>query len=225
MSEGLAYIDILFFAMVAGFILYRLHSVLGRRTGNEKRRITPIDRAAEAGKAAPPASGEETVAPQPLANAPTSLPRAVETGLAAIRLADPAFDLARFLDGARRAFGMILKAYAEGDRETLRFLCGDAVYEAFERAISERERLGHTMEVELVDIRRADVVEARMDGHRARITVHFVSEQTRVERDAGGRVVDGHPTEVIEVEDIWTFERDVRSEDPNWKLVETRVPA
>lgn len=224
MSEGLAYIDILFFAMVAGFILYRLHGVLGRRTGNEKRRITPIDRAAEAGKAAP-APEEQPAAAQPLPDLSASLPRPVETGLAAIRLADPSFDLAHFLDGARKAFEMILKAYAEGDRETLQFLCAPDVYAAFEGAIAERERRGHTMEVEVVAIRRADVVEARMEGSRARITVHFVSEQTRVERDAAGRVVDGHPTEVIEVEDIWTFERDVRSDDPNWKLVETRVPA
>ncbi len=222
MSEGLAYIDILFFAMVAGFILYRLHSVLGRRTGHEKRRVTPIDRAAEAGKAETPAAG--TPAPAD-AGTTTALPRPVETGLAAIRLADPAFDLAHFLDGARKAFEMILKAYAEGDRETLRFLCGPEVYAAFERAIAERERLGRTMEVEVVAIRRADVIEARMDGHRARITVHFVSEQISVVRDSEGRVVEGDPARVIEVEDIWTFERDVRSEDPNWKLVETRVPA
>lgn len=224
MSEGLAYIDILFFAMVAGFILYRLHSVLGRRTGHEKRRVTPIDRAAEAGKAEVPASGRTSASGSDGA-ATAPLPRPVETGLAAIRLADPAFDLARFLDGARKAFEMILKAYAEGDRETLGFLCAPDVYAAFEQAIAGRERLGHSMEVEVVAIRRADVVEARMEGHRARITVHFASEQISVVRDAEGRVVEGDPARVIEVEDIWTFERDVRSEDPNWKLVETRVPA
>ncbi len=222
MSEGLAYIDIVFFAAVAGVVLYRLYTVLGRRTGLEKRRPTRFD-APAAGKDAPtplePAPAEPAPAPAPPVDA------AVESGLAEIRLADPAFDLARFLEGARRAFEMILEAFAKGDRETLAFLCAPEVYERFAEVIEERARRGWRAEVQVVAIRRAEVVEAGMHGHEARITVHFVSEQIACTRDAEGRVVEGHPTRVEEVEDLWTFARDVRSDDPNWKLVETRVPA
>ncbi len=221
MSEGLAYIDIVFFAAVAGVILYRLYTVLGRRTGLEKRRPTRFD-TAPAEKPAP-----APVEPTPAEPAPASTtPRdpAVETGLAEIRLADPAFDLAHFLEGARKAFELILEAFAKGDKETLAFLCAPEVYERFVEVIEERARQGWQAEVQVVAIRRSEVVEAGMRGHEARITVHFVSEQIACTRDAEGRVVEGHPTRVEEVEDLWTFARDVRADDPNWKLVETRVP-
>ncbi|GBD43645.1 hypothetical protein HRbin40_01123 [bacterium HR40] len=223
MSDGFAYLDILFFAMIAAFVVFRLGSVLGRRTGHERRRETPFEAAPD--KVVPfgrrAAGNEEAGETAPIADAADP---ALKAGLTEIRLQDPHFDLDHFFEGAKAAFEMILTAFARGDRDTLRMLLAPEVYDSFARAIDERLARGHELTVEVVAIRRAEVVEAGMRGRRARITVRFLSEQITATRDAEGHLVDGNPSKIQEVEDIWTFERDVRSSDPNWQLVETRVP-
>jgi predicted lipid-binding transport protein (Tim44 family) len=229
MSEGFAYIDILFFAMVAAFIALRLRSVLGRRTGQERRREGDGfsgGRSNGAGDA-----GDNVVAlPDRASGAAadagiTDLAEGdVKTGLTEIRIADGQFDLASFLAGARGAFEMIVDAYAAGDKAALRPLLDDEVFGGFAGAIDQRQADGQTLETQLVAVNAVDVVEAAMVGSRARVVVRFTSEQINVVRDAEGGVVDGDPTQAEEVVDIWTFERNVRSRDPNWTLVETRTP-
>ncbi len=225
MSDGFAYLDIIFFAMVAAFIALRLRSVLGRRTGHERRRPSRFDQAgADSGKVVPLPERDK---PKPVEEEiPVADPKdaAVKAGLTEIRLADPSFDLDRFLAGARTAFGMIIEAFAKGDKETLQHLLAPEVYENFSAAIDERVAAGHTLTSEIVAIRGIEILEARLDGTRARITLRFVSEQINVTRDADGHLIDGSPSRIVEVVDIWTFERDVHSRDPNWLLVETRVP-
>ncbi len=224
MSDGFAYLDIIFFAMVAAFIALRLRSVLGRRTGHERRRPSRFDQTgADGGKVVPLPERDK---PQPAEEVPVADPKdaAVKAGLTEIRLADPSFDLDRFLAGARTAFGMIIEAFAKGDKETLRNLLAPEVFENFSAAIDERVAAGHTLTSEIVALRDIEILEARLDGTRARITLRFVSEQINVTRDQDGHLIDGNPSRIVEVVDIWTFERDVRSRDPNWLLVETRVP-
>lgn len=226
MSESFAYIDIIFFAMVAAFIALRLRNVLGRKTGNERRRAAPSARVAR------PAEDNVVTMPERRPDRPleeTSIANVaddqVKRGLTDIRLADPSFDLDGFIEGARSAFGMVIEAFARGDRETLRPLLADDVFGSFEAAISERERAGHVFETQIVNMPRADIIEAGMIGRNARITVRFCSEQINVMRNAEGHVVDGDAARIDEVTDIWSFERDTRSSDPNWTLVETRTPS
>lgn len=222
MSDGFAYLDILFFAMIAAFVVLRLGAVLGRRTGHERRRQSPVE-AGSPDKVVPlrPRRGE---AEEEEAAEGDAAHRALKAGLTEIRLQDPRFDLEHFLEGARVAFEMILTAFAKGDKETLQMLLAPDVYERFAKEIDRRSEAGHSLTIEVVAIRRAEVVEALMVGRRARVTVRFVSEQITATRDAEGHLIDGNPSKIIEVEDLWTFERDVRSADPNWQLVETRVP-
>jgi predicted lipid-binding transport protein (Tim44 family) len=222
MSDGFAYLDILFFAMIAAFVVLRLGAVLGRRTGHERRRQSPLE-AGSSDKVVPlrPRPGEAEAGEAPVADVGD---RALKAGLTEIRLQDPRFDLDHFLEGARAAFEMILTAFAKGDKDTLQTLLAPEVFERFAREIDRRSEAGHSLTIEVVAIRRAEVVEAGMSGRRARITVRFVSEQITATRDADGHLVEGNPSKIIEVEDLWTFERDVRSADPNWQLVETRVP-
>ncbi len=225
MSTGFAYLDILFFAMIAAFVLYRLGTVLGRRTGHERRRPTRFDEPAQAGDAALAAEAERGEAPA--LDAPSAAEPAnadVRAGLISLRLADPSFDLGHFLEGAKTAFGMIIEAFAKGDKETLRGLLADEVYRAFEQAIDQRAAKGHQLTTEVVAIREAEVVDIKLVGTVARITVRFVSEQLSALRDAQGHLLEGNPSKVEEVVDVWTFERDVRARDPNWVLVETRAP-
>jgi predicted lipid-binding transport protein (Tim44 family) len=116
---------------------------------------------------------------------------------------------------------MIVGAYAQGDTATLRPLLADDVYENFAAAIRARQQARQTLETTLVGIKSADLVEARMDGRNAIVTVKFVSEQINVTRNAEGAVVEGDPQQIAAVTDVWTFSRNTRSRDPNWLLVAT----
>jgi len=226
MSEGFAYIDILFFAMVAAFIALRLRSVLGRRTGHERRRSGGFGPARPNGAADNVVSLPERSTSQTEAEAPFgSLSDAgAKSGLTQIRLADRRFDPQQFLNGARSAFEMIIEAYATGDKNTLRPLLADDVYAGFERAIDQREAAGQTFETQLTAVPAAEVLGAEMRGSVARVTVRFKSEQINLLRDPEGKILEGEPRTAEEVIDIWTFERNTTSPDPNWTLVETRTP-
>ncbi|MEM7024010.1 MAG: Tim44/TimA family putative adaptor protein [Pseudomonadota bacterium] len=232
MSDGFAYIDILFFAMVAAFIALRLRSVLGRRTGHERRRTGNFPDPSRANGAGDGANDNVVALPDRTAGQEEVDPAIagmgdgeVKTGLTQIRLADPTFDLNQFLGGARGAFEMIVDAYASGDKDSLRPLLADDVFAGFSGAIEQRVADGHTLDSQLVGIQEAEVVDAGMHDDMARVSVRFTSEQVNVVRDAEGRAIEGDPNSAEEVVDIWTFERDTRSSDPNWALVETRTPS
>jgi len=224
MGDGLAFFDIVFFALVAGFLILRLRSVLGRRTGNENpERWTPrLPREApsQTGPAKPDRGLPDNVTPLPGREPPVAS-SPLEQALTQIRVADPSFEPQRFAEGARAAFEMIVMAFAQGDTAALRPLLADDVYENFAAAIKGRLDAKQTLETTLIAIKSAEVVEARMEGRTAFVTVKFVSEQVNVTRNAAGEVVDGDPNRVTPVTDIWTFARNTRASDPNWALVQT----
>ena len=118
---------------------------------------------------------------------------------------------------------MIVLAYAEGDRRTLKNLLAREVYEGFEAAIRERENKGETVETRFVAIDKSDITGAELRGRTAQITVRFVSQLISVTRDNSGNVIEGNPERVTDVTDVWTFARDLSSRDPNWKLVATEA--
>ena len=233
MGEGFQFIDILLFGMIAAFLVIRLRSVLGRRTGHEKRRDA-FGRGEEAqakgqrdtviplpGRAPPRA---EEPAAEPVTTPPAADAGPLQPGVDKIRTADASFDPQGFMAGARAAFEMIVTAFAQGDTEALRPLLSDEVFDNFNNAIEARRKAGETLETTLVGITSAEMLEADLVGRNAVVTVKFVSEQVNVTRDAQGQVVDGDPAAVTNVTDIWTFARDVHSTDPDWFLVATRSP-
>jgi predicted lipid-binding transport protein (Tim44 family) len=220
MGGGFQFFDIIFFALVAAFIILRLRSVLGRRTGNERTPPDPfrpappqpVERAPDA-LAAPGVPGASTAAPP----APGSL----AAGFAQIKIADPSFDEQEFTKGARAAFEYIVGAYAAGDEAKLKPLLSTEVFDGFKGAIVNRRTAGQTHETTIVRLREVEVTAARMDGTMASIAVRYVSEQINVTRDAAGQAVDGDPDRIAEVTDVWTYARNTRSSDPNWILVAT----
>ena len=221
------YFDIILFGMVAAFLVLRLRSVLGRRTGQE-RRPDPLLRRAEAPVADKLADtvGDTVVSPanrNPAAPAPViaTPPDAVAAGLERIRVADPGFDPAQFLEGGRLAFEMVVGAFAGGDKSRLRSLLSDDVYQPFAAAIDERSAAGETLETRIIGLKRLDITEAGLAGRVARITVKFVSDQINVLRAHDGSVVDGDPDHAVEKTDFWSFARDTRANDPNWVLEAT----
>jgi len=231
MGEGFQFLDILFFAMVAAFLVLRLRSVLGRRTGHERRPEDAMSdrRAGGAAKdkvvALPDQKRGKERAGADEADAAAATPDSpLAAGLTQIRIADPGFDPERFLTGASAAFEMIVAAFAAGDRNALRPLLAPEVMDNFDEAIAGRETSGERLETTLVGIKSAEIVEARMAGRNAVVTVKIVSEQVNVTHGADGAVVGGDANYVATITDLWTFSRDTKSRDPNWLLVETASP-
>jgi predicted lipid-binding transport protein (Tim44 family) len=242
MGEG--YFDILLFAAIAAFLVFRLRNVLGKRIGHERpdhaRRDRYGQRTPEREQQPANDSANDKVVPLPDLNAKPDLgvrseeapqaageaaaPGSVAAGIQAIRRADSGFAPEGFIEGARAAFEMIVQAFAAGDLKSLKPLLSDAVFDQFRQAIKAREAAGQVLETTLVGIDSADIVEAELRDRNAVVTVSFRSEQVNVIRDRDGKVVDGDPTRVDRVTDIWTFSRSTRSRDPNWTLIATRSP-
>ena len=223
-AMGGDYIDVIIFAAIAAFLVLRLVSVLGKRTGEERPR-DPLGMARGGDMARGNENTPENVVPLPSAELPETQPEAdrpLAATLKEISELDARFDALEFSNGARSAFEMIITAFALGDTKTLSALLSDAVFVNFENAITQRERAGETREISVVGFDKAEIIEASLAHKVAQITTKFVSQQISVTRNEAGDVMEGDPDVVNQVTDIWTFSRDLRSKDPNWKLVETR---
>ena len=225
MSGGFP-VDLILFAMVAAFLVLRLRSVLGRRTGFERppqsdsrpagydpRGARTLDGTAEEVAPPPPAGQARRVIPDPRTPPGQALTR--------IGAADREFEPNRFLDGAEGAFRMIVQAFAAGDRATLRALLSDETYAGFEGAISARETAGERQRTELRAVHELGLEAADLRGSVADVTVRFVTDQINMTLGRDGEVVHGSDA-VTELTDLWTFQRDLGSADPTWKLVATR---
>jgi len=219
MDNGAQIFGIVLFAVLAGFLLLRLRSVLGRRTGNERRPGDPLVTQRSLNFPSSQPAANDLVIDATARPAGAGL-----TGIAALKAADPSFDEDHFLNGARGAFQIIVKAFAAGDTAALEPLLNKDVYGAFVEAIRSLRAAKETLQTTLVSIKSATIVDASIDGASALITVKLVSDQINVTRDADGHVVEGDPEKAVEKTDFWTFSRPLRARDPNWILVATQSP-
>jgi predicted lipid-binding transport protein (Tim44 family) len=217
---------IIVLAAIAAFLGLRLYSVLGKRTGHEQQPLPPQpDRTLE--PRGPVLGAPVAVEPSP--QAATTANRGIDlafepragSGLQTIALSDAGFDPVRFLEGAKSAYPMILQAYWSGDRETLRNLCDSDVAEAFEAAITAREANGETLDNKFVSFDTATITDAQLDGAIARIVVRFDAYIIAVTRNSEGAIIAGSMSDAVEAHDIWTFSRNISSNNPNWTLDET----
>lgn len=235
--DGFVDIYTIIFLVLAVVIFLRLRSVLGRRTGSERPPFDPFSRR----EAPRPAASDDKVislprrAPDGAEPAAGGIATATEeriktlapegtslnAALRAIAVADRSFDPDAFLTGAKAAYEMIVTAFAEGDRKTLKNLLSREVYDGFVSAIAQREGRGETIEFRFVGIDKAEITDAALKGGIEQVTVRFHSKLISATHDKTGAVIDGDPVHVADVTDIWTFAREVSSRDPNWKLVAT----
>ena len=209
---------VILLAMVAAFLALRLYSVLGKRTGHEQQ---PLPRAADDRPVAQAVPRTIDVTPEVRESGPRAVETGAEAGLRQIVQADSTFDVTQFIDGAKGAYRMVLEAFWKGDRDTLSFLVEDNVRGEFEGAIDAREAAGETLENRLVSIERAAITDASLTGKLARITVRFDADIAAVTRDKDGVVIAGSMTDAVETHDEWTFVRELKAGDPNWKLADT----
>ncbi|ASY44551.1 MAG: Tim44 domain-containing protein [Sphingobium sp.] len=211
---------IVILAMIAGFLALRLYSVLGKRTGHEQEpALRPAEDRAKVTVLQPRPATEMSGDSVRLADG--LIAPGAEMGVRALIAADRSFDVPQFVDGAKSAYRMVLEAFWRGDRDEIAWLCDDDVRASFEEAIAAREAEGHVLDNRLVRIEKARIVEASVDGRIAQVALQFEADIAAITRDKDGNVVAGSMTDAIGTNDIWTFTRDIRSADPNWKLSET----
>ncbi|MBL0942111.1 MAG: Tim44 domain-containing protein [Alphaproteobacteria bacterium] len=207
--------DLIFLAAIAGYLIYRLYSVLGQR-------------------------GSNTVDFEPLQNKPNNVIRLKKNkkpgiiiehedielqGIKQIQKADPNFNVEEFLKGAQIAFEIIVTAFNQGDKERLKPLLDPHLYKHFIKIITQAEKAGEIWDHSLVRIQSAAIEHARLSGLTALITVKFVSEQIHVIRDSDEKILEGDPDQIEKISDFWTFSRDTTSRDPNWLLSNTDTPS
>lgn len=243
MGEASSLINLILLAIAVGVFL-KLRSVLGRRTGEERPPFDPYS-ADDKGSSANsdkvvqlPRSRRQNPADEDEGSFdayPQTEPYVVKdrwAGLAPegskvaqvlteIALADRHFDAGAFLSGAKVAYEMIVTAFANGEREQLKPLLDPHVYKSFETVIADREERGEVIDQTFIGIAKAELHDGSLVDHRARLTIRFVSELTACTKDRGGHVIEGDPVTIRKVTDVWTFERDVKASDPNWRLVAT----
>jgi predicted lipid-binding transport protein (Tim44 family) len=210
---------IVILALVALFIGLRLYSVLGERTGHEQQPILkPADQDARVHPpvAQPPVTPPATDNSADLAYVPLAGP-----GVRAILAADPSFDVARFLEGAKSAYRLILESFWKGDLETVKPHVDPHVYDTFAAAVEQRKKDGLRLDNRLVNIEQAVILEANMERSVAAITVRLEADIAAVTRNSEGQVVAGSMSDAVQTRDLWTFRRDLASRDPNWVLIET----
>ncbi|MFC3712363.1 Tim44/TimA family putative adaptor protein [Sphingoaurantiacus capsulatus] len=219
MSDSNWWIEIVFLAMLAGFIALRLVSVLGRRTGHENP--APTGYPGGPAEVAAPGAGNGDVRQPALVNLPADIDPSLREPLQAIADADTSFDPARFTEGAKAAYRMILEAFWKGDAPALDGLVSDDVAADFRAAIAAREEQGVTLDNRIVRIEGSRIVGANVSGMMAEVTVRFDADLVAVTRDKDGNVVAGSTSDAVQTHDLWTFSRHMGSADPNWLLIET----
>lgn len=207
-------IEILILAFVAGIIIFKYVSILGQKTGFEKSKDqeNPIDNKEknEDYKDFSQLSPEENLIGPGL--------RKVYAQLCSL---DRKFSLEHFLTGASRAFEMIVLAYAKGDLQNLKRFLSSEIYEDFRQAIDEREQNKETLETQIVSLEAPEITDMRIQGTQARITIRFTSEQRHLRRNNQGEIIEGNIKQSEQIIDVWTFEKDLKSQDSLWILVQT----
>jgi predicted lipid-binding transport protein (Tim44 family) len=228
------------FAIIAIFVIWKLYSVLGTRTGSEPPPVDPNMRRDSTGPAAyDPRNYNQVIrlpgAPHPAAPPAASAPDPqrwkdfvtpgvdAAAGLEAIASADPSFTPETFLAGAKSAYEAIVLAFATGDRNTLANLLATDVLDNFSRAIADRQSRQETMQTSIVSIDSAKIEEARLAGGAAQIAVRFASKLISSTRDKAGAVIEGSADTVAAHIDLWTFAREIASRNPNWRLIATEI--
>lgn len=214
------FLNVVVLALLAGFIAFKLYSVLGRRTGNERSREDQLRM-----PDVRPKPAKDNVVPLPERPGPAigtiGSPNALSRALLDVKLYDRSFDTEHFLSGARAAYEMIVTAFARGERDTLRPLLSNEVFETFDQAIKAREAKKERVEFTFLSLKSARITAAELKGSVAEITVAFNSQVMLAGYDPGGALIEGDAKTPHDIVELWTFARETRSNNPNWTLVST----
>ena len=202
MSEAFQYIDILILAIIAGIVLLRLRSVLGRRTGHEKTDKTSFN------YETPQTSQEEKVIP-------------IEPKTSSSKREDGWFDNDDFLRGAANAYETIVTNFENGNKDALKSLLSDDVLNSFSSVIDERNRKNETVEFNFIGIEKSEIVHKDLKKNPMEVTVRFISEMITCIKNSKDEVISGSLNQVQKITDVWTFEKIKDKKSSNWLLTAT----
>jgi len=227
------------FAIIAIFVIWKLRSVLGERNGTEKPPRNPFGSLRDPARPHPAEETNNNVIKLPLQiNEPRIQTRPdmderwkvnlkpgsnALAGIQAIAAADRSFDIDHFMSGAKLAYEMIVSAFAAGNRAALEGLLTQDVYENFVQVLNAREKRGEVVKTTLVSLDRVLIDEASLTGRSALIKLQFIANLITATYDANGKVIDGDAERAVEIDDRWSFTREIDSRSPNWKLCATQT--
>ena len=224
--------ELMVYALIAAGLIFWLRSILGTRSDDEPNISMPKLELGDDGKVIGLGSqdgdrGEDKLAliEELAQNEKGNMAienQAAQDGLVGIVEVDRDFDVYVFLQAAQDAFVFVVESFADGDRDTLQDLLSPQVFDAFNGAIDSREKADESMQTEIQSIQKSEILEARIDGKTALVTVRFWADEISVTKDKDENIVHGHPDKVTQMRDVWTFSRDIKSRDPRWLVVETR---
>ena len=221
MNDGFAFFDIIIFAMLAGYLVFQLRRALGRRSDNQepKSKPSPEQRAEHS-------ETDNVVAIKPNKNKNGNQEQE-ETlgGLTELREKDPSFSDTDFIKGSKEAFSWIVEAFSKGEISKLEPLLSEPLFNGFKQAIEQREADQLSLETNIVSIKSAQIHNVTVKQDQVNITVEYVTDQIKSTRNAKDEIVDGDPDTIETVTDLWTFNRNIKSKNPNWTLVKTETPS
>ena len=217
--NNIPYIDILILAMIAIFIINRLKNVLGKKTGNEHDIVEKYSRGKAKFEESPPDQiskpnqDQKTVKDVFFHNDPK-----INSDLRKIYNQDENFDSKEFLDGSKKAFEYIIKNYSEEKLEPLKNLLSSSIYKDFKSQIDARVKKSQNLDITIIGIKSAEIVNASLKSKIAVICVKFSSEQVQVIKDLEGKIVEGDNNQILSIDEKWSFSKNLKSKDPNWTL-------
>ena len=219
MNDGFAFFDIIIFAMLAGYLVFQLRRALGRRSDNQEPKSTPSpEQRAKQGET------DNVVAIKPNENKKENQEETLG-GLTELREKDPSFSDTDFIKGAKEAFSWIVEAFSKGEISKLEPLLSGPLFNGFKQAIEQREADQLSLETNVVSIKSAQIHNVTIKNDQVSITVEYVTDQIKSTRNAKDEIVDGDPDTIETVTDLWTFNRNIKSKNPNWILVKTETPS
>lgn len=208
-------IDIIFFAAIAVFVGLKLYNALGSKD------FEPTHAAAEhPGVKVVDANYVEIVEAEE-DKLEKTFGKKIADKIKEVKKHDPNFHIDSFIAGAKKAFEIIVRAFGDGDKEALKPLLNKDVYKSFSSIIDERASEETIHETTLLAIVSSTIKDIVLSKKYARIAVQIISEQVNLVRDKHGKIIEGNPSHVDKVAEVWTFGRDLTSENPNWELLET----
>ena len=206
MQLSLPFLDIIIFAIIAIFLVYRLKNILGQNSeGNEQNNQIDIGK-------------KEFSNVVKLGNLDIDKTKANKSSISKI---DPTFNEDEFLKGAQNFFQMVINSFVKGDLEDIVKYIDDKLVKNFKSVIDERLKEGESLKIEILNVKSIKIKDVKELKISLRLSVLFETEQIKVLKDNKGKVIDGDPKKSILVKDLWTFEKEINSKDMNWKLVET----
>ena len=219
MNDGFAFFDIIIFAMLAGYLVFQLRRALGRRSDNQEPKSKPSpEQRTKHGET------DNVVAIKPNKNNKENQEETLG-GLTELREKDPSFSDTEFIKGSKEAFSWIVEAFSKGETSKLEPLLSKPLFNGFKQAIEQREADQLSLETNIVSIKSAQIHDVTLKKDQVNITVEYVTDQIKLTRNAKDEIVDGDPDTIETVTDLWTFNRNIKSKNPNWTLVKTETPS